>query len=105
LGLGKILWHKGFDDAQLGIFIKQPHVFFQESRDVIRGHIDGFLALDSRIFVASGFADSSMVCQFLVTNLGLVSFYFAIETFVFLHEFKFPGFISDRISWLGLPIV
>jgi len=61
-------------------------VFHQETGDVIWGHINGTLALNSRSVVISGFATFGMVRYFLATDAGLMSSDFAIEAFVFLHE-------------------
>ena len=89
----KILWHKRFNDAQLGIFVKQAHSVLQETRNVVWGHVNGFLVLGRKALggFASVLAASGMVCLFLVTIAGLMSFDFAIETFSFLHEFSFLG--------------
>ena len=85
--------HKGFDDAQLGIFVEQAHIIFQETRDIIWGHINGFLVLSRKALggLASILAASSMVCLFLATIAGLMSFDFAVKTLSFLYELGFLG--------------
>jgi len=91
LGLRKILWHKGFDDAQLGIFAKRAHVIFQEARDVVWGHVNGVLVSDGRSVTASGFATFGTVRYFLAADTGLVSLDFTIEAFVFIHKLLLFG--------------
>jgi len=61
-------------------------MIFQETGDIIWGHINGVLASNSRGVVTSDFATSGMVRHFLATDTGLVSFNFAIETLVFLYK-------------------
>ena len=64
---------------------------FQETRDVIWGHINGVMVPNSRCVTISSFATFGTVRYFLATDAGLVSFDFAIETFVFVHELLLFG--------------
>ena len=86
IGLRKILWHKRFDDAQLGIFVKQAHVVFQETGDVVWGHINGVLVPNGGIVAFSGSTIFGAVRYFLATDASLMSFDFAVKAFVFVHE-------------------
>jgi len=61
-------------------------MFCQETGDVIWGHIDRTLASGGGIVAVSGFATFGTVRYFLVTDTGLVSSDFAIETLVFIHK-------------------
>jgi len=64
---------------------------FQETRDVVWGHINGILTSNGRCVAISGFATFGTVCYFLVTDAGLMSFDFAIEAFVVFHELLLFG--------------
>jgi len=90
LGLSKILRHKRFNNAQLGIFIKQAHVFFQEIRDVSGGYVWGRSAGTSAV-VNGGwssrvlFAETVSVGSFLATVFDAVALDFAVEALVVFH--------------------
>ena len=87
----KILWHKRFDNAQLGIFVKRAHVVLQETGDIVWGHVRGFLGRNA-LSGPGVLAAPGTVCLFLATIAGLVSFDFAVEALPFFHKFRFLGF-------------
>jgi len=66
-------------------------MIFQETRDVIWGHIDGVLSPSSRGVVASSFATFGTVCHFLATDAGLMSSVFAVEALIFLYKLLLFG--------------
>jgi len=97
LGFGKILWHKRFGNAQLGIFIKQAHVVFQETGYVSRGHVwcyrcsvvgsrFAFARVVSGPAIARTIIGSTFiivaVCLFLATIPGAMSLDFTIEALI-----------------------
>ena len=90
MGLSKILWHKRFDDAQLGIFIKQAHVFFQEIRDISGGHVWGGGA-GAGVVTNGGWsfraflAEVASIGSFLVTVFDAMALDFTVEALVVLH--------------------
>ena len=61
----------------------------QETRNVVWSHVNVTLGSCGNVSVL---AAPGMVCLFLVTISGLMSFDFAVETFSLLHEFCFLGF-------------
>jgi len=61
-------------------------MFGQEAGDVVWGHINGALALNSGVVAISGFTIFGTIHYFLVTDVGLMSSNFAIETLVFVHK-------------------
>ena len=64
---------------------------FQETRDVVWGHVNGILVSDGRSVTASGSAIFGTVRYFLAADTGLVSLNFRIETFVFIHKLLLFG--------------
>jgi len=66
-------------------------VIFQETGDVVWGHVNGVLISNGRSVTASGFATFGTVRYFLAADTGLVSLNFTIETFVFIHKLLLFG--------------
>ena len=64
---------------------------FQEVGDVVWGHVNGVLVPNSGIVAFSGSATFGAVCYFLATDTSLMSFDFAVEAFVFIHELLLFG--------------
>ena len=64
---------------------------FQETGDVVWGHINGVLVPNSRIVTFSGSATFGAVHYFLATDTSLMPFDFAVKAFVFVHELLLFG--------------
>jgi len=77
---------------------------FQETGDVIWGHVNGVLVPNSGIVAFSGSATFGAVRYFLATDASLMSFDFAVEAFVFVHELLLFGIRMCLSHSIGIDI-